>query len=559
MDVTNYLFLLLFIILIPKIFNNMCRKFFLIIIVALIPILTYAQPKLKIEPDKIEFQSPFDRLKNILFINEGTDTLSVDSIYYGNYNIYFNFYFLRFNVNSSFPIKIAPNDSIKMDCILTNYYYIPSQDTSDNMLIYSNGSNPVTNLKISIGYSEDTGGWGTILGNITANKLPANNAQVYIIHNGTRIGRSIATNAAGFFSIKVPNGLYTVAAEKDSFYTTFFGQSFSPYSSRTINLKKDDTSNVNIDLPQMTETGLSICGQIMDSLSMTLLKRAIIIASKGRHTPSKINPSRNDSLPVNSYSAIINPDGTYHINNITEPGYYVIQSFSDYYVPSYFKSNDLSSPFWEKADSVYIDGDICNLNILMPRDSSFGNGKISGLVTINQGTGSNFSDVIVFAQSVESYHIFNHAVVEDNGSFTINDLPYGRYRIIAQKIGFARVYSNELTIDTSNTEIDNIEINFDVAGVSKKTQLPNSPVLYQNYPNPFNPSTSIEFFIPTGSNTTLKIFNILGEEIKTIYNGYLSAGNHKFNFNATGYSSGIYFVILKAGSSHLVKKIVLLK
>ena len=559
MDVTNYLFLLLFIILIPKIFNNMYRKFFLIIIITLIPLFSYAQPKLKIEPDKIEFKSPFDRLKNLLFINEGTDTLSIDSVYYGNYNIYFNFYFLRFDVNSRFPIKIAPNDTIKMDCILTNYYYIPSEDTSDNMLIYSDGTSPVMNIKINIGYSEDTGGWGTILGNITANKLPANNAEVYIIHNGTRIGKSISTDASGFFSVKVPNGLYTVAAEKDSFYTTFFGQSFSPYSSRTIYLKKDDIADVNIDLPVMTKTGFSICGQLMDSLSMTLLKRAIIIASKGRHTPSKFNAFLNDSLPVNSYSAIINSDGTYHINNIMEPGYYIIQSFSDYYVPSYYKSNDLSSPFWEKADSVYINGDICDLNILMPRDSSFGDGKISGLVTMSPGTGSNFSDVIVFAQSVESYHIFNHSAVEDNGSFIINDLPYGRYRIIAQKVGYARVYSNELTIDSSNTEIDNIEINFEVAGVSKEKLLPNLPVLYQNYPNPFNPSTSIEFFIPSGSNTALKIFNILGEEIKTIYNGYLSAGNHKFNFNAADYSSGIYFVILDTDGSHLVKKIVLMK
>ncbi len=536
----------------------MYRKFFLIIIAALLPILSYAQPKLKIEPDKIEFQSPFDRLKNILFINEGTDTLSIDSIYYGNYNIYFNFYFLRFDVDSRFPIHIAPNDTIKMDCILTNYYYIPSQDTSDNMLVYSNGINPLMNIKIT-SYYKDTGGWGTILGSITGNNLPSDNAHVYILHNGTRIGKSITTDASGFFSVKVPNGLYTVAAEKDSFYTTFFGQTFSPYSSKIINLKKDDIASVNIDLAKMTSPGFSICGQIMDSLSLTPLKRAIIIASKGRHTPSKINASLNDSLPVNSYSAIINPDGAYHINNITEPGYYIIQSFSDYYVPSYYKSNDYSSPFWEKADSVYIDGDICNLNILMPRDSSVGDGNISGSVTINQGTGSNFSDVIVFAQSVESYHIFNHSVVEDNGSFTINDLPYGHYRIIAQKVDYTNVYSNELTIDSSNTSIDNIEINFDIASVSKKTPLPISPVLYQNYPNPFNPSTSIEFFIPSGYNTTLKIFNILGEEVKTFYNGYLSPGNHKFNFDASNYSSGVYFVILNAGNSHLVKKIVLLK
>ena len=537
----------------------MYRRFFLIIITVLIPIFSFAQPKLKIEPDKIEFKSEFNRLKNVLFINEGTDTLSIDSIYYNNSNIFFNFYFLRFDVYSRFPMHIAPGDTIKMDCILTNYYYIPANDTSDNLIIYSNGIDPVMNIKIT-SYSHDTGGWGTILGNITANKLPVDNAMVHIIHNGSRIGKSIYTDASGFFSIKVPNGLYTVAAEKDSFYTTFFGQTFSPYSSKIINLKKDDTAVVDINLAKMQKTGYSICGQIMDSLSLTPLKRSIIIASKGRHTPSKLNGFQNDSLPVNSYTAIINPDdGTYHIDNITEPGYYLIQSFSDYYVPSYYRTNDLSSPFWKNADSVYIDNNICDLNILMPRDSSFGNGKISGTVKINQGSGSNFSDVIVFAQSVESKSIFNHSLVEDDGSFTISDLPYGYYYIIAQKRGYTNVYSNELILDTLNTTINNVEINFDVASVSKKTILPVSPILYQNYPNPFNPSTNIKFFLPKGSNTTLKIVNILGEEVKTIYKGYLSSGNYKFNFNAAGYGSGVYFVILNTRDSRLVRKIVLLK
>ena len=533
----------------------MNRRFFLIFVIFVIPIIGFAQPKLKITPDKIEFNSDFGRLKNVSFINEGTDTLSIDSIYYKNYN----YFFLRFNVASHYPIFIAPNDTIKMDCIITNYYYIPPYDTSENMVIYTNGTNPVTNIKININYVEQNGGWATILGSITGNNSPKENATVYILHNGSKIIQTASTNASGYFSVVVPAGAYTVAAKKDSFYTTYYGQAYSPFSSKIIRLERHDSANISIDLTKMTKTGFSICGQVLDSLSFAPLGKAIIIARKGGHTPSKATALQNDSLPGKVYSAIINPDGTYEINNITEPGYYKIQSFSNYYVPSYFKTDDLSTPFWEGADSIYINTDVCNLNIFMPRDSSIGGGIISGNVLINEGTGINFSDIIIFAQSTDTYSIFNNTIVEDNGNFTISDLPYGHYRLIAEKAGYKTVYSYALTIDSLHTAINNVEISFDIAGISNEKALPNTPVLYQNYPNPFNPSTSIEFFLPKSSNTDLKIVNILGEEIKTIFNGFLSPGNYKFRFDAVNYSSGIYFVVLNTSSSHLVKKIILLK
>ena len=536
----------------------MYRKFFSILIAALISVFSFAQPKLKVVPDKIEFKSQFDRLKNMFFINEGTDTLSIDSIYYNNYNVYSNFYFIRFDIDSHFPIHIAPNDTIKMDCILTNYYYIPPIDTSDNMLIYSNGVNTITDIKIN-SYYRDTGGWGTISGNITGSSQPINNALVYIMHNGSSIADTISTDASGFFSLKVPNGLYTVAAKKDSFYTTFYGQTFSPYLSRIINLKKNDIVNVSIDLPKMINTGFSICGQIIDSISESFLSRAMIIATKGRHVPSKVNSIESDSVPTNIYTAFINPDGTYEIDNIKEPGYYLIQSFSDYYVPSYYKSGNTSSPFWEKADSIYIGADTCGLNIFMPRDSSVGNGTISGIVAINQGTGDNFSDIIIFAQSLDNYFIFNHAVVENDGKFTIYDLPYGHYRLIAQKVGNTSIYNDELTIDSLNTDINNIEINFDIAGIDKGKIIPNTPVLYQNYPNPFNPTTNFEFRIANRGFVTLKIYDVLGREAAVLLNEEKSTGNYKITFNASGLASGVYFYQLKTAGFVSTKKFVLIK
>lgn len=83
--------------------------------------------------------------------------------------------------------------------------------------------------------------------------------------------------------------------------------------------------------------------------------------------------------------------------------------------------------------------------------------------------------------------------------------------------------------------------------------------LYQNYPNPFNPSTTIQYSIPEAGKVSLKVFNILGEEIATLVNDYLEAGNYEIQFNAGNFSSGIYFYKIDSNNYSSVKKMILLK
>jgi hypothetical protein len=89
--------------------------------------------------------------------------------------------------------------------------------------------------------------------------------------------------------------------------------------------------------------------------------------------------------------------------------------------------------------------------------------------------------------------------------------------------------------------------------------MPDNFILYQNYPNPFNISTIIEFEIPKRGHVTIKIYNILGKEIRTIVNEVLSPGKYKTVFNADNLSSEIYFYKLVIGANTAVKKMVLIK
>lgn len=94
--------------------------------------------------------------------------------------------------------------------------------------------------------------------------------------------------------------------------------------------------------------------------------------------------------------------------------------------------------------------------------------------------------------------------------------------------------------------------------------LPEGFALYQNYPNPFNPSTEIRFELPRTSEVELTVYNLLGQEIKTLTDGRLPAGSHSViwdgtNNEGTAVSSGIYFYRLQAGEYLDRKKMVLLK
>ena len=88
---------------------------------------------------------------------------------------------------------------------------------------------------------------------------------------------------------------------------------------------------------------------------------------------------------------------------------------------------------------------------------------------------------------------------------------------------------------------------------------PNNFYLSQNYPNPFNPSTKISWQSPVGSNQTLKVFDVLGNEVATLVDEYKSAGNYEIEFDASKLSSGIYFYRLTSSEFNQVKKMILVK
>jgi len=89
--------------------------------------------------------------------------------------------------------------------------------------------------------------------------------------------------------------------------------------------------------------------------------------------------------------------------------------------------------------------------------------------------------------------------------------------------------------------------------------LPSSYALNQNYPNPFNPTTEIAFALPSKADVTLKIYNILGQEVTTLVDKAMNAGNHVVQWDASENATGVYFYKIEAGDFTETRKMMLLK
>jgi hypothetical protein len=103
---------------------------------------------------------------------------------------------------------------------------------------------------------------------------------------------------------------------------------------------------------------------------------------------------------------------------------------------------------------------------------------------------------------------------------------------------------------------------FDIStlvSIQSQSNTPDKFSLSQNYPNPFNPSTLIKYEIPISNFVSLKVYDVLGNEIADLVNAKLNAGSYETEFNATKLSSGVYFYKLSVGEVSEIKSMILVK
>ncbi len=125
---------------------------------------------------------------------------------------------------------------------------------------------------------------------------------------------------------------------------------------------------------------------------------------------------------------------------------------------------------------------------------------------------------------------------------------------------------NDTQVDTiyfynnsTNMPIFPVVITHTMTKVLEMDKIKSNYTLHQNYPNPFNPVTTIEYYIAEPGKTTITIFNLLGQIIEIIDEGFQNIGKYHIIFNGGKYPSGVYYYKIKSGNFSEIKSMVLLK
>ncbi len=98
-----------------------------------------------------------------------------------------------------------------------------------------------------------------------------------------------------------------------------------------------------------------------------------------------------------------------------------------------------------------------------------------------------------------------------------------------------------------------------LTGIASPAVSPTTFALGQNYPNPFNPSTTVRYSIPQAASVTVEVYNILGQQVRILQNGFQPAGIHSVSFDASRLPSGVYFCTIRFQGTSITKKMMLLK
>jgi len=179
-----------------------------------------------------------------------------------------------------------------------------------------------------------------------------------------------------------------------------------------------------------------------------------------------------------------------------------------------------------------------------------------------RGAGADYSDLLITADqdiyaATRGYWVYRSTDNGENWSLInsglTNDGEYGKYilslcvnsdgYIFAGSDGAGVFRSVDMVSDIVEASINPLEFR-----------------LEQNYPNPFNPVTTINFQLALAGNVQIAVYNLLGQKVKTLISGKLSAGAHQVTFDASEYSSGVYFYKLTTDNGYVqTRKMVLLK
>jgi hypothetical protein len=359
------------------------------------------------------------------------------------------------------------------------------------------------------------------------------------------------TDIEGNYKLSVKEGAsYIVACFAENYLMQYYNGKASIAEAVKLTPEKDETG-IDFNLTLAPQAKAKVSGKVQDESKIPVVAKIVLYSS----------PISSDTKPT-TRSVSTNAIGEFVFEKVPNGKYYLqVYPVKDY-MPAYYKINSCGIREPKDADIVNVvnDADLPGLEVCVEKISTTGGGKISGMIVEPNGNG--ICGVIVTAESKDQTDVA-YAISENDGSFEITGLGVGDYTLTGEKFGYSTIVKDGSTIDYAknafNSSVNLIMSQNFVTAIEDKQIIPSDYNLYQNYPNPFNPSTTIIFSLPQNDRVTLKVFDVLGNEIKQLTDGNLNAGIHEVKFNAQGLPSGFYIYRLTTLNFSSSKKMLLLK
>lgn len=396
---------------------------------------------------------------------------------------------------------------------------------------------------------------GAITGRVvaSADESPIAGAAVHVWMLGSDWAASSQTDRQGNYRVPgLRTAEYVVYVEVKGFKPMFYDGADTRETATPVSVTApNETSGIDFKLQKHSSRRGVVSGIVTAEADGSPLAHAAVLAVP--------------ITPGAAAFALTNALGEYTLSGLA-PGKYIVLAWARHFILEFYDN----ARHWREATPVVVEegAETGGINFSLAAGQR-GPYRIAGRVTRgNSGLGEGHAAVYALANGVT----IASAVADANGAFALEEVPAGEYKLLSSGPGGTAYFGgtdehNATSLTLANgANISNVNINLPATPtqVEETATLPVTFALQQNYPNPFNPETMIQYQLPVRVSVTLKVFNALGQEVRTLVQKVQEPGVYRITWDGKDsrgkmLSAGVYLFQLQAGDFHMTRKMALVK
>lgn len=371
---------------------------------------------------------------------------------------------------------------------------------------------------------------------------------------GNALYRAITDENGDYRVTGLRTGDYYVHARAEGYEGEFYDDAKDRGDATLVQVEAgEETDGIDFYLDKINNDLASISGVISSDSTGNPIPHAFVLAVP-------VNP------PGQSFFDLTDQFGFYQMTGLQAASYIVV-AWAPGYVGEFY--DDVTN--WTEATLVDVaaGAEVGDINFgLTPRPR--GPYHIRGRLRAT-GTLAAVVNASIFAINVDG-QVVASTVTNVDGSYELDELPAGSYKIMSSTANAsANFYGGSNQQSASSVDLsegqsaENVDITESTTDVEQAGEtIPASFNLEQNFPNPFNPETSIKYQLAGQREVSLKVFNMLGQEVATLVNQKQEAGVYRVTWDGTNrfgqrVASGVYLFQLRAGDFQMTRKMVMMK